>query len=446
MGRLSESKLKALGMVIEAAPDRVLLAIRAQMMQAGGAAATAVLDQVQLALADRAAMQAVLSPIIPLCGSRELSIHDEFRADVPRRLWRAVVARRPDQTGAIVQAALQGGLRELPARLADGLCAEAAAIVRASSPTDFGFTSQGEADRFCSYLDLAPVARTATDRLEDWIGRLDEERAAALRLTFRDADQIRDDARPLLMDMLAARLPCSARVMRLISAITDNAQQGFVGSTELARIGERLVSHAETLAARSKIGGRAFTPQDAVAANRDLQAVADIIAEFDLAFPPTEKAGAWTSRLSSVRKRLTGQLETALREVEKTVGRAFPSNAASARSQRKPERHGANGADPRDRARALVYLAAGTRGPAAAFGCESLRRQAAEAAADRLDRFGEDLIHALHSGDAPEQDEARALLDLTAELLGLARNEEAGTLLRRRAAVASRDWTGDAAA
>lgn len=446
MGRLSETKLKALAMVIEAAPDAVLLAIRGQLKQTGGAAAATVLQQVEQALAQREALLAVFSPVSALCGPRNLSIHDPFRADVPRRLWRKLAGRRPAQTQTIVDAAMQGTLRELPPRLADGLCAEAASVIRECPPAELGFSSDTEADRFIAYLDLVPIARTAIERLEDWIGRLDEERAAALRLTFRDADRVREDARPLLMDMLGARLPSPAQVMRLVAAVTDNASQAFVESSEMARIGERLVSRAEEIAAQARIGGRQFGPDDAPSATRDLEMVADIIAEFDLAFPPHARGGTWSSRLAAARKRMTDQLETALREVERAVERAFPPHAPGGRPARRPDPGMATGVDPAQRARALIVLAAGCRASAAAFGCESIRRQGTEAAAERLDRFSEDLLHALHCGDADDPAEAKATLELIANLLALARNEAAGALLRRRIAVAERTWDGDAAA
>jgi len=81
------------------------------------------------------------------------------------------------------------------------------------------------------------------------------------------------------------------------------------------------------------------------------------------------------------------------------------------------------------------------------LGCESLRRQTAEAAAERIDQYAEQVLQALHDGDAPDQARALALLEVAAEFLSMARNEQAGILIRRRAAVAIvRDDNGEAAA
>ena len=79
---------------------------------------------------------------------------------------------------------------------------------------------------------------------------------------------------------------------------------------------------------------------------------------------------------------------------------------------------------------------AGSRGAAAMLGCESLRRQVADAVAERIDQYAEQALQALHDGDAPDPDRALALLEVAAEFLILSRNEQAGALVRRRAAVA----------
>ena len=98
-------------------------------------------------------------------------------------------------------------------------------------------------------------------------------------------------------------------------------------------------------------------------------------------------------------------------------------------------------------ARALLSLMSSSRGAAAVLGCESQRRLSAEAAAERIDQYAEQVLQALHDGDAPDQDRALALLEVAAEFLSMTRNEQAGALMRRRAAVAVvRGDKGEAAA
>lgn len=440
MPQLSENKRRALAAVIDFAPDHMLTALTTQLQYAAGDAATATLELARQALAERAAITAVFAPIALMCGDSRTGAQGRFGRGVTRALWREVAARRPDQAQLVANYVHSGAIHELPVKIADDLCAEAASIVRGADVGSLCLASEAEADRLAAYLDLAPVARPAIDRLDDWIGRLDEERAAALRLTFRDADAVRDDARPLLMDMLEARLPNPGMILRLVSAVTDKAGESFVLGTELAQIVERLVVEVERLATGLKLGGRGFGSSEVSQGISALQKASDILSEFDLAFPSSGGAsGPWTARLAVARRRMTDQLESALREVGRAVDRALPlgsTHLAGRMSRMAPNLTADPQAEGVSQARALLQLMAGSRGAAAMLGCESLRRQAADAAAERIDQYAEQALQALHDGDAPDPDRALALLEVAAEFLILSRNEQAGALVRRRAAVA----------
>lgn len=451
MAQLSESKRRALAAVIELAPDNLLTALGAQMQYAGGAAAAVALDLVRQALMERAAIATVFAPIVSMCDRGGDEGKGRFSRATVRELWREVALRRPDQAQLVASYAQSGAIHELPAKVTDGLCAEAASIARGSEPASLRLASEAEADRLAAYLDLAPVARSAIERLDDWIGRLDEERAAALRLAFRDADGVREDARPLLMDMLEARLPNPGMILRLVSAVTDKASETFVQGTELADVCERLVSQVERLAASLKLGGRGFESLDAVRGAAAMQQAADILSEFDLAFPTSNgTSGPWTSRLAMARRRMTEQLESALREVARAVDRALPlgsTHLAGRMSRMAPNLAADPQAEGVGQARALLFLMENSRGAAAMLGCESLRRQAAEAAAERVDQYADQVLQALHDGEAPDPERALALLEVAAEFLTLSRNDQAGALVRRRAAVALvRDDHGQAVA
>lgn len=440
MAQLSENKRRALAAVIEIAPDNLLTALGAQMQYAGGPAAVVALDLVRQALMERAVIATVFAPIVAMCDRGGDAGKGRFSRAAVRALWREVATRRPDQAQLVASQARSGAMHELPPKVSDGLCADAASIVRGTDPAMLKIASEADADRLAAYLDLAPVARPAIDRLDDWIGRLDEERAAALRLAFRDADAIREDARPLLMEMLEARLPNPGMILRLVSAVTDNASEAFVQSTELAGVCERLVGLVERQAADLKLGGRGFESLDAVRGAAALKKASDILSEFDLAFPASGgPAGPWTSRLAVARRRMTEQLETALREVGRAVDRALPlgsTQLAGRMSRMAPNL----AADPQSegvgQARALLFIMESSRGAAGLLGCESLRRQTAETAADRVDQYADQVLQVLHDKETPDPERALALLEVAAEFLTLSRNEQAGALVRRRAAVA----------
>lgn len=429
MAHLSEPKRRALVTVLEAAPERVLSALSVEMTYVGGAAAALTLGIVQDVLAERRAIAAVFSPITPNTSGQTL-----------RALWRALAERRPAPVRQVLDLAHAGGIRDLAPKLADGLCADAASVARGMEPAALRLKDDDQAERLASFLDLAPIARSLGENIGDWIGRLDRERLAALRLAFKDADDVREDGRPLVMEMLAARLPGPGMILRLVSAVTDNANERFVQGTELARIGEALVQRVEILADGLNLTGRAFASADVAPAVAALQEASDILSEFEIAFPSHHEGGSWTTRLTAARRKMTEQLETVLRDTPRAVDRALPlgsAQLAGRMSRMIPNLSADPASDAVHRARALLSLLAGAKSAAMAMGCESLRKQAADMTAERTDQYAEQILQSLHDGDAEDEQRALALLEVAADFLSLSRGAEAGALVRRRAAVAT---------
>lgn len=429
MAHLSEPKRRALVSVLEAAPERVLSALSVEMTYVGGAAAALTLGIVQDVLAERRAIAAVFSPIAPNTSVQTL-----------RALWRALADRRPEPVGQVLDLAHAGGIRDLSPKLADGLCADAASVARGMEPAQLRLGDDDQAERLASSLDLAPIARSVGDNIGDWIGRMDRERLAALRLAFKDADAVREDGRPLLMEMLAARLPGPGMILRLVSAVTDNASERFVQGTELAGIGEALVGRVEALAEGLNLTSRGFGMADVGPAVAALQEAGDILSEFEIAFPSQADSGPWTTRLGVARRKMTEQLETVLRETLRAVDRALPlgsTHLAGRMSRMAPNLSADPASDAVRRAQALLALLAGAKSAAMALGCESLRKQAADTTAERTDQYAEQILQSLHDGDAEDEPRALALLEVAADFLSLSRGDEAGALVRRRAAVAT---------
>ena len=59
-----------------------------------------------------------------------------------------------------------------------------------------------------------------------------------------------------------------------------------------------------------------------------------------------------------------------------------------------------------------------------------------EALEHRLDSYVEDVLAEIHADDGVDHDRARIFLEIAAALCGLARDEQAAQIVRRRAAAA----------
>lgn len=451
MSGLSDSKRRAMSILMDQAPEAVLEAIEARFSGAGGALATDVVNLARTERVERAVIRLAFGPVLPLFSARSGGVDAPvFGRSVPKKLWSEMERRRPDLTDTLLTLARLEPEAIAPATVADGLCAEAASILRGVEPRTLGLKAEDQAEDLAGYIDMIPIARGAIERLPAWLGRVDGEQLGALRLTFKDADALRDDGRARLMEMLMAQLPRASEILRVISALTERSSAGFIDGTELASFPSRLLSHAEALSASIRIDAGRIDSAEANAINTALANLTEIMGEFDLSFPGAS-GGAWTARLTPVRRRLTDQLEAAFRAMPKAVERALPlgnTRLAGRMSRLAPDLASDPEAPAVAQARALLQILDGTRLVASDLGCESARRAAADAIAERVDSYAEEALGTVHDGGVEDPDRALALIEVAAEFLSLSRKPEAGDLVRRRAAVAlvRPDAAGSAAA
>lgn len=439
MSGLTNSKRRMMSVLMVQAPEEVLEAIVARFKQAGGDLATDVVTLARQELLERAVLSHAFEPVLPLFSPRADGVAaPSFSRSAPKKIWAEIARRRPELTENFTAMIRRDAEAIAPAGLADGILAEAASVVRSVDPATLGLASEAQADDLAGYIDLAPLVRAAGGKVPEWLGRLDGELQTSLRLTFKDADALREDGRARLMELLMTRLPRAAEVLRLIAGLTDQATADFIDRTEMAGFAARLLDHVEKLAARIKLDTPRLDHIQARQAISDLSGVSEVLGEFDLCFPAAT-GGDWTRRLLAVRRQLTSQLETAYRTMPKAVEKALPLVSiplAGRMSRMGPDFSADSGSSAVDTARALLEVLAGTRSVAASLGCEGARRAAAEAMSERIDSYAEEALHMLHDRPTVEAERARELIEVAAEFLSLSRSPEAGALIRRRSAVA----------
>ncbi len=439
MTGLSESKRRAMSVLMDMAPEEVLEAIEMRFAHAGGALAGAVVALARQERLARAVLQHAFGPVLGLMVDRKDGVGlAQFPRSAAKKIWNEVARRCPEAAANLTGMVGREAQMIAPAGMADSLSAEAASVIRSVEPSTLGLKSEAQADDLASYFDMAPIARSAMEQLHDWLGKLDGEHLTTLRLAFKDADAIREDGRARLMEMLMTRLPRAAEVMRLIAGLTDQANADFIDGTEMASFPARLLDHVEVLAARIQLDGPNLSEADAARSIADLILMSDIFHEFDVGFPGAA-GGNWTRRLQAVRRRLTEQLEATYRAMPKAVDKALPlasSRLAGRMSRMVPDLSADAGSPAVLKARTSLGVLAGTRLVASELGCEGARRAAAESVAERIDSYAEEALRMLHDGGVEDSGRALELIEISAEFLALSRNEAAGALVRRRAAVA----------
>jgi hypothetical protein len=444
MERISEAKLAVVRGLIEQAPDKAVRNLLLTLAADGphDASLTRVQQLLEVETADRNARNVVLGPIAPLCAVPGPLSGLTFPPRTLSLIWRALRSESPAEIWA-AKAQLsdwRGG--DLSPDLFDALCTRTARGLRTSgSPFEAAAEAadQGGGRRaLAGCLDIAPLTRHALEQLPDWLGRMTGEKAAKLRLTYRDVVAVADDAGPRFFDMLAAHLSEPWLILRVIAGVMDHPNETYVAASELGGFGERVLGDidrrlAEVVAFKATSGRQAA---HAVAQTVHLATVE--VGEFEQAFHLAHD-GTWGRRVGKQKTRLAETIEALLASADRLVGAALPLHNVRLgprtikgvpRLTHEPD------ADQVEKAATLLTFLTEVRSSAAAGGFASARTKVLEGLENRLDTYVEDLLAEIHADDGADLPRAHAFLEVAAELCGLARDEKAAQIVRRRAAAA----------
>lgn len=433
------AKLDSIRMLIGMAPDQALASLSIALAGADAQLAP-VAEIIEREQSVRRMSAVVFSPIMPLLNARLDGLPaPRFSRPLLKDLWRTLMEQRPEMMQALTQAVEDWDPHDPSPPILDELCVEAADLAEKGASLEFrGRDAGDEARELAIFLRLCPLARGALARLGDWLGRATEERAAVLRLIFKDATAVIDDAAPRLMEILLAHLPEAALIMRPISLITERAGDRYLASSELAGFGERLLDRVEALVERLKSFDTGGGEAAAHAAAADVGTAGAILDEIEHSID-LARDGPWGKRVASARKSMAAMIESRLRECQRAVEQALPMQAVRLTGRMtRPSPRVAMPPDPRfvEPAKALMLLLGETRAAAATGGFGALRAQVAEALSDFLEVYADELVHLLNAGEAPDPVIALEYLELAAVFLSQAENDKAAQIVRRRAAVA----------
>jgi len=422
---LNEAKIALVAKIFAAAPDAAVG--RLETLLGAAQAADPTLEPVYALAAEEAGarrtLAAVFAPLLPMVGpvappKRPLLVMRQLRDG-----WNALAAGDPGlaECAAFAARTLRPG--DDPPHEFDLACNRAAE-----------FVDDGE---FARLLRLAPVLRALQPRLAGWVRAVTGETVAAIRLAFKDAIETDEDAGPLFWEAVMAMLDEPWRVLRLISAANDRPSDRYLASSELASIGERILSDIDGRLA----GLKRFDPTGGVgagaAAAASLLVAVQEMDEFEQ-WLAMKKDGPWGERIAASKSALAAIMEARLRETEPAVAAALPTQG---RGMVKSVRPAPKLADPPQpvliaRADAFLTLLENGRGAANPGGFASARAKTVEAIEMRLDQYCEDLLDLLHRKEVEDLARVRAYLEVAAEFYQRVKGPEAAQIVRRRAAAA----------
>ena len=441
MSILTDHQATLLSGLFKAVPDAVVARLEialANEAEKGGSMAS-VHGLIANEAADRRVRGAVFGPVSALCGAGPAA---RFPRRLIAQLWDALRTTQLELAIAAEGAWSRGQDDQVtPADIYNRLCAHARegladrAPAFAAARATLEQAGDGVLQDFNAFLELIPLGRQAMTRLPDWIGRLNEEKAAAARIAYRDAVSLSDDAGPRLFDMLLANLAQPWMILRVMSAVMDRPVDTFVAGSELARFGEFVLDDIDQRLAQF----RKFDPdhgrEAGVDASELLHVAVQEIAEFETSID-LKKDGPWGRRVVKQRQALAEMAEQRYRQIDKALDQALPLQMVRFGKGLRGQPKLVADPDPRlvRRAEGLLGFFDHTRAYAAQFGFGASRAKLADAMQSRLGQYVEDLLELLRADEFSDMDRVRAYLAVAADFIGDASGEQAAQIVRRRAA------------
>lgn len=444
MSPLPDAKLQIVRALLEQAPDKAVTTLLMALTSDSGLdpGLIAVRGLVEVEARERRTRATVLQPIGAICApGRKARL--AFPHKVIGRLWAGMKLADPERCEAAHTLISEWDPETSRPDLLDDLCKLAGRGLRDGRNAEFeaaiALADEGSgAETLARCLDLAVITRRSIGRLPQWLGRVTEERAALLRLAFKDVARIAPDSEPLFFESLAASLTEPWRILHIIAMAMARPSDTYLASTELAGFGEDLLADVDSRLDLLKRFTRDAGVAGARAAAAGLHIAVQEIVEFEQSLNLAPE-GVWGRRLIAQRRSLAAAVEAHLRAVDDAMSHALPLQTIRLGPRtRKGIPRLTTDPDPKmtERALALLTLLQETRSSAAAGGFASARSKALEIAEARLDEYVDDILHDLRSDEPREPERSRLFLEVAAQLSAVLRDDKAAQLVRRRAAAA----------
>jgi hypothetical protein len=437
---LSPAQTGAVKGLVQTAPDALLMRLNAALSAArtSDPVFAPVSDIARAEAEDRRARDIVLEPLKPLSAPQSAPKQALLTPADITRIWRVMRATDADNTFAATRIALSLRRHETAPATFDGVCWRAANALRNPSPhalVEAWTPSQREV--LARLLKMTPVLRVAQSKLPGWVRNLNTETMAVVRLAYKDASSTANDVGPLFMDALMTYLEEPSQIIRLISAVMDRPSDRYLASSELAGLGERLLTDIEERVQ----GVRRFDPnrgfEGGTAEGASLQLATNAVKEFEQ-WLTLNKEGPWGARLNTQKQGLAMAAEAHMRAAEPAVAQALPlqpqRSAGSVAPRPAPRIDGFPVEALVRRAEGLLAFINETRTSAANAGFGAARGKVIEALEQRLDTYVDDLVERLRGSDCTDPEWVRAHLEVAADFFGMIKGPKAAQIVRRRVA------------
>lgn len=440
MSVIAEKRLHLLKGLVKTLPQSSLRSLELALGVTKDQALTEVRELVSLELEFRYAKEAVFAPYLPLFEERADGLNAvEFPHWLLDNIWRALEVREPELYHES-RYAVRGLRAEDPPPVVFFRLVTAAAALCRETPLDIlpKTPAKGDAEEvaeFSHYLDLHRLSRTALSKLPEFLGRIDADKATALRLLFKDACAISDEGGTRFMEILFANLEEGAQIIKFIATVSDRPNDRFLAESELADFGERILEKIEEGLADLKAfmtgkGGDMGDAGDRVALSlNQLQSFSHYI--------ELTRDGPWSKRVAEAHKQIASLVEARLKGAERIFSDVLvmKSERVYGRVKREvPKMDKPPAPEALERARTCALFLRSVRNTANAGGYATLHTKTVQALEAEMDSYFETLLDIANGEDPFDTDQVMNFFDMVTDLMETLLGEDKAAVARRRIA------------
>ncbi len=443
MGVIADKRLNLLRGLLKALPQTSLRSLELALGLTKDEALIQVRDLVGVEMEFRYTKEAVFAPYLPMFTRRDDGLAGiEFPPWCLDHVWNALEKHEPE---LYMQSryALRGLRGDDPTPVIFFRLVTAAALICREHPDYVLPAKASQADRdlvdaFARYLDLHRTARHALSKLPDFMGRLDAERATALRLMFKDACAIDPEGGYRLMEILFANLDEGPHIIKFVATVCDRANERFLASSELAVFGERILSAIEARLKDLKafMGTRGKVCEDLGEAGTRVAASLALIHSFEN-YIDLVRDGPWGKRIADGHKLIAELVEGQLKGAERVLDDALPlkSERVYGRVRKEtPQLDRFPKPEVVTRANQTLAFVKQVRNTATSGGFASLHSKTTQALEAALDSYFEELLSIANGEEAFDADVVMNFFELVTDLMQALCGEDKAVVARRRVA------------
>ncbi len=450
MSVIAEKRLILLKGLVKTLPQGSLRSLELALGVTKDEALVEVRDIVSIELEFRYSKEAVFSPYMPLFETRTDGLNAvEFPNWLLDNLWRALEVH---ETELYQQSryAMRGLRAEDPTPVVFFRLVTAGAALLREHPGEIlpKKPAKGDAEEvveFAHYLDLHRIIRTALSRLPEFMGRIDAEKAAALRLMFKDACAISDEGGYRFMETIFANLDEGAQIIKFIATVSDRPSDRFLAESELADFGERFLEWIEEGLADLKafMSGKGSGNKSAHDNSADTSSAGECVArslnqlQSFAHYIELSRDGPWGKRVAAAHKQIADLVEAELKGAEKLFDEVLVMRSERIYGRVKREVPRLDKFPKPElilRAHNSAAFIREVRNTANAGGFATLHTKTILALETAMDNYFTALLDVANGEDPFETDQLMTYFELVTDLMEALCGEEKAVVARRRIA------------